>query len=126
MKDEIKETKQADKKMSDELLQLVIKQKNLGRVATEKKRQLFRDRMQLFVNIDKDDNKVSVNLIRSLKNTMLSLYYQDQLTVKFSSRNIFDREQADNLNKVAEYDYDEMDMDMWDYDNQGNRIEFGV
>lgn len=126
MKDEIKETKQADKKMSDELLQLVIKQKNLGRVATEKKRQLFRDRMQLFVNIDKDDSKISVNLIRSLKNTMLSLYYQDQLTVKFSSRNIFDREQADNLNKVAEYDYDEMDMDMWDYDNQGNRIEFGV
>ena len=126
MEYEKKEAKIADKKMSDELLQLVIKQKALGRVATEKKRQLFRDRMQLFVNIDKDDSKISVNLIRSLKNTMLSLYYQDQLSVKFSSRNIFDREQADNLNKVAEYDYDEMDMDMWDYDNQGNRIEFGV
>lgn len=118
--------KEFNNEVADELLALVVKQKWLAKVATEKKRQLFRNRMQLFVNIDKDDKKVSVNLIRSLKNTMLSLYYQDQLSVKFSSRNIFDREQADNLNKVAEYDYDEMDMDMRDYDNQGNRIEFGV
>ena len=116
--------KKSEAGISSELIQLVIKQKRMARTATEKKRQLFRNRQQLFVNIDKDDTKVSVNLIRSLKNTMLSLYYQDQLSVVFSSRNIFDWEQADNLNKVAEHDYDEMDMDMWDYDNQGNRIEY--
>lgn len=118
--------KKSEAGISSELIQLVIKQKRMARIATEKKRQLFRNRQQLFVNIDKDDTKVSVNLIRSLKNTMLSLYYQDQLSVVFSSRNIFDWEQADNLNKVAEHDYDEMDMDMWDYDNQGNRIEYWV
>jgi len=109
-----------------ELKQLVVKQKALAKVATDKKKQLFRDRQQLFVNIDKDNTKISVNLIRSLKNTMLALYYEDTLSVKVSSRNIFDTDQAENLNNLFEYIHDEMDMDMWDYDNQGNRIEYGV
>lgn len=115
-----------NKKVWDKMLEIILNQKNLAKVATEQKRQLFRDRQYLNVNINRSDDKVNVQMIRSIKNTLLALYYQDKLTVRFASRNPFFWEEAENINNLAQSDYDTMDMEVQDYANQSNRFEYWV
>ena len=54
------------------------------------------------------------------------MYYSDKLTVNFSPRTVWDKQMAENLNMLAEFDYDEMDMDIMNYYNQWDRLFFGV
>jgi len=51
--------------------------------ATQPKRNLFRERLTLYNNINRTDDKININLIRSLINQLLALYFTDEMQVKF-------------------------------------------
>ena len=74
----------------------------------DSKRQLFKDRYDLYMNIADQKNKIYVRLIRSVMETLLSLYYQDKIKVNFTARHFEDAMQAENLQNLAEFDYEEM------------------
>jgi len=56
--------------------------------------------------------------------TLMSVYYGDRMNVKFEGRNKAIAPYADNLNKVAQFDYDEMDLDKIDYQWNWDRFFF--
>ena len=89
--------------------------------ATTQKRNQFRERSWLYQTVA-DDEKVKVNLIRSLTNSLLALYYQDKLQVKWNSRDLYHFIEARNFQSVCEYDYDNLDMEVEDYTNQKNKF----
>ncbi len=93
--------------------------------ATTQKRNQFRERSWLYQTVA-DDEKVKVNLIRSLTNSLLALYYQDKLQVKWNSRDLYHFIEARNFQSVCEYDYDNLDMEVEDYTNQKNKFLKGV
>lgn len=93
--------------------------------ATTQKRNQFRERSWLYQTVAEDE-KVKVNLIRSLTNSLLALYYQDKLQVKWNSRDLYHFIEARNFQSVCEYDYDNLDMEVEDYINQKNKFLKGV
>lgn len=63
-----------------------------------------------FVPINKKD-KININSIYTTIQTLLSVYYSDKQTVKWTSRKPSSQSKAEQLNKVSEFDYDEMNLD---------------
>ena len=104
-----------------ELVDKAIKEKMLAKNSTEQKRQRFRDRQMLYNNPNSPVDKIRVNLIRGLINSKLALYYDDRLTVKWTSRGIFSFLEAENFQNLCEYDYDNLDMEVSDYLVQKNK-----
>jgi len=88
-------------------LQQVGQEYGAGFNAVRSKRDLFRDRLDLYVNIGKE-NKIYVRLIFSTIQTLLALFYKDDPTIKFLGRQIGDHERAQNLERLKEFDYEEM------------------
>lgn len=110
----------------DQIIAQVAEEKANWMNFIETKRDLFRERLKLYQNISDTDNKIYVKLIRSVMQTMLSLYYTDENTVVFAWRQLWDDEYADNLNNLAKFDYEEMDMAKINYDVQWNRLFYWV
>lgn len=71
-------------------------------------------------------DKVHINSIFTTIQTLMSVYYTDKMNVKFFWRKEANRELADNLNKLAEFDYDEMDLETIDYHWNFDRFLFWV
>ena len=109
-----------------ELLQKSLKEKALAKNCAEQKKQRFRDRQILYNNPNNVNDKVRVNLVRWLINSLLALYYDDRPIVKWTSRNIFSFLEAENFNSLYEYDYDNLNMDQTDYLVQKNRFFYGL
>jgi hypothetical protein len=103
----------------------VLREFSASEAATTQKRNQFRERSWLYQTVAEDE-KVKVNLIRSLTNSLLALYYQDKLQVKWSSRDLYHFIEARNFQSVCEYDYDNLDMEVEDYINQKNKFLKGV
>jgi len=55
--------------------------------------------------------------------SLLALYYQDKLSIKWSSRDLYHFIEASNFQSMCEYDYDNLSMEQDDYLNQKNRFE---
>ena len=110
----------------EELKSQVMAEYSLSKQSVEQKKQLFRDRQPLYSNINRDNLKINLHTIRWLIVTLLALYYEDELTVEFATRNIFTQDYAYNWNKIAEHDYDQHDMDIDDFINQKNRFIYWV
>lgn len=109
-----------------ELIKKSVNEKMLWKNATEQKRQRFRDRQMLYNNPNNAQDKIRVNMIRWLTNSLLALYYDDKPIVRRSSRNIYSYLEAENFNNVCDYDYDNMNMDQSDYITQKNRFFYWV
>lgn len=109
-----------------ELINKTVTEKTLWKNATEQKRQRFRDRQMLYNNPNSPNDKIRVNMVRWLINSLLALYYDDKPIVKRTSRDIFSYLEAENFNNVCDYDYDNLDMDISDYTNQKNRFFYWV
>jgi len=90
------------------------------------KREAFRDRLKLYNNQRKQKDKIGDNSIYIIMTTMLAVYYSDELEVGFTGRDISDVDAADNTEKLAKFDYDEMEMDVINYKVQWDRFFFGV
>ena len=109
-----------------EILNQVLEEKQLSKDFVDAKRDLFRDRLSLYTNVADQEHKIYVRLIRSVMQTLMGLYYTDEITTKFAWRQLWDDEYADNLNKLAEFDQEEMRLPQINYDTQWNRLFYWV
>ncbi len=113
----------------NEIISQVQQERQLWVNFVDPKRQLFLERLQLYTNIADQwgkSDKVYVRTIRSTMLTLMSLYYSDEITVSFAGRQLWDDELADNYNNLAEFDYEEMNMEKVNYDVQWNRLFYWV
>ena len=92
----------------------------------KEKRETFRERFKLYNNQRKQKDKVGDTSIFNVMTTMLAVYYSDEMNVSFEGREVGDTSHANNIQNTAKFDYDEMEMDMINYQVQWDRLFFGV
>jgi hypothetical protein len=102
------------------------KQIALAREYVQPKRVEFRDRLKLYNNQRKQRDKIGDTSMYNLINLMLALFYTDEMQVGFSGRNLGDADAATNLENLAKFDHEEMEMDILNYLTQWDRFFFGV
>lgn len=88
----------------------------------DNKRSLFRSRLDDYVKVEQDKNKIYVRLIFSVMWTLMALHYSDEMTVKWNGRQVASDEIADNLQNLSEFDYDEMELDRLWFGLEWNRL----
>lgn len=82
-------------------------------------------RLKLYNNQRKEQDKVGEPLIYDTHQTIMSILYGDKMTVEFGGRLEGEQDQADNLEILAENDYDEMEKDKLDYEWMWDASFFG-
>lgn len=82
-------------------------------------------RLKLYNNQRRDEEKVGDPLLYETHQTVLSILYGDKLGVEFKGRLEGEQDQADNLNILAENDYEEMEKDQHDYEWDFDSSFFG-
>lgn len=82
-------------------------------------------RLKLYNNQLRDKDKVGDPLIYTIFQSIFSALWIDRLDVEFSGREEGDDDMAENLNVMAEYDYDEMEKAEHDYDWIFDAMAFG-
>ena len=82
-------------------------------------------RLRLYNNQRRDEEKVGEPLIYDTHQTIMSILTSDKLGVEFGGRQEGEEDQADNLNILAENDYDEMEKDRLDYEWNWDALFFG-
>lgn len=90
------------------------------------RREQFRTRLALYNNQRKQRDKIGINTIYTTINTLLALNYTDEMAVEFIGRNFSDSKLADNINAVAEFDHEEMNLPEINYFTQWDRFFYGV
>ena len=73
-------------------------------------------RLKLYNNQKRDKSAVGDTTLFTVMQTVIASLYIDTLDVKFEGREDGDEETAENLNQMAEFDYDEMVKSVVDYD----------
>jgi len=92
----------------------------------QSRREDFRTRLKLYNNQKKQKDKIGILTMYTAINTLLSVYYNDELTVSFSGRSIASEAHSSKWNKLAEFDQEEMGLDEVNYWNQWNKLFYGV
>lgn len=82
-------------------------------------------RLKLYNNQKRDKSAVGDPLLFTIHQTVLASLYDDQLMVAFEPREEGDTDTAENLNSLADYDYDEMEKDIVDYTWDWDTTFFG-
>lgn len=82
-------------------------------------------RLKLYNNQKRDKEAVGDNTLFTIFQTVLASLYSDQLAVAFRPRESGDEEVAENLDITAEYDHDEMEKDIIDYEWDFEAMFFG-
>jgi hypothetical protein len=82
-------------------------------------------RLKLYNNQKRDKESVGDTTLFSVFQTILASLYEDRLAATFSPREIGDDEIAENLDLVADYDYDIMEKDIIDYEWDFETAFFG-
>lgn len=108
-----------------EILQQVSQEYEMGFNAVNAKRWLFRERLKLYNNVWEED-KIYVRLIYSTMLTLVALSHKDSPTVKFMWRQIWDDARAKNLERLKDFDYDEMWLAEKKYFVQWNKYFYWV
>lgn len=83
-------------------------------------------RLKLYNNQKRDKSAVGDPLIFTIHQSVLASLYNDQLVATFEAREEGDRDRAEQLMPLAEFDYDEMDKDIIDYEWDWDASFFGV
>lgn len=84
-------------------------------LATRQKRARMRNDLNKYYVEATKKNKVNVHSIYTTMQTLMSVHYTDKATVKFTWRTETADKYAQNLNKIARFDYEEMDLDKINY-----------
>jgi hypothetical protein len=84
----------------------------------------FRERLRLYSEQNKSHDKISINSIYNVIQTLIALYYTDEISISFAPRSIWYDEFADNLENLAKFDNDEMNMAVINYIIQWDRLFF--
>lgn len=82
-------------------------------------------RLKLYNNQRRDKLAVGDPLLFSIFQTVLASLYDDKMSVEFGARERGDEEQAENLNALADFDYDEMAKSELDYYWDWDTLFFG-
>lgn len=82
-------------------------------------------RLKLYNNQKRDKAAVGDPLLFTIHQTVLASLYDDQLMVSFNPREDGDTDTAENLDSMAEFDYDEMEKDIVDYSWDWDTTFFG-
>ena len=82
-------------------------------------------RLKLYNNQKRDKESVGDTTLFSVFQTVFAALYDDRLAATFSPREIGDDEIAENLDLVADYDYDLMEKDVVDYEWDFESLFFG-
>lgn len=82
-------------------------------------------RLKLYNNQKRDKESVGDTTLFSVFQTIIAALYDDRLAASFSPREIGDDEIAENLDLVADYDYDLMEKDIIDYEWDFEAAFFG-
>ena len=82
-------------------------------------------RLKLYNNQKRDKEAVGDNTLFTIFQTVLASLYNDQLAAAFAPRESGDDEVAENLDITAEYDHDEMEKDVLDYEWDWEAMFFG-
>lgn len=90
------------------------------------RREQFRTRLALYNNQRKQRDKIGILTLYTTINTLLALNYTDEMAVEFIGRNFSDSKLADNINSVAEFDQEEMNLPEINYFVQWDRFFYGV
>lgn len=110
----------------DDVKALVLEEKQASYLAIKSKRELFLDRYALYNNISDTNNKIYVRLIRSTIQTLLGLYYTDEISVSFNGRQLWDDDVVETYENLAKFDQEEMELAKVNYDAQWNRLFYWV
>ena len=82
-------------------------------------------RLKLYNNQKRDKEAIGDPLLFTIHQTVLSSLYSDRLAVEFLGREAGDEETAENLNSLADFDYEEMEKDILDYEWDWDASFFG-
>ena len=82
-------------------------------------------RLKLYNNQKRDKERVGDPLLFTIHQTILASLYDDKLAIEFGGREEGDEEMAENLNYLAEFDYDDMQKDILDYEWIWDTTAFG-
>lgn len=82
-------------------------------------------RLKLYNNQKRDKDAVGDPIMFTIHQTVLASLYDDRLGVTFGPKEAGDDEVAENLQDLAEYDHEEMEKDMFDYEWDWNASFFG-
>ncbi len=97
-----------------------------GLSAIRSKRTMFRERLRLYINNQRDSERVNDNTIYALVQLYLAIEYSDEAQVIFEGRTLGADERADRLTALARYDYREMGLSEINFQKEWDRIFFGV
>lgn len=105
-----------DAKTQKRILAQVNEEYDLAYSHTEAKRAVMLARLQLYNNQRRDADAVGDPLMFTVFNTVLAALYDDRLMATWEGRGgEGDEDVEENLNALAEYDYDVMGKDEFDY-----------
>lgn len=82
-------------------------------------------RLKLYNNQKRDKEAVGDNTLFTIFQTVLASLYSDQLIAAFVPRESGDEDTAENLDITAEYDHDQMEKDIVDYEWDFEAMFFG-
>lgn len=109
----------------NELREQVRREYRLSFNTIVRKRMQFRKQDELLNGIV-DQDKIDTKTLFYTLYSKMALVYSDDVLVKFEPRQQSGVQQSSNLNKLARYDYDEMDLGTLTYEVQLNRYMRGV
>ena len=82
-------------------------------------------RLRVYNNQKRKKEAIGDPLLFTVFQTLFASLYEDRMNVKFEPREIGDIEVADNLDVLADFDYDEMEKDILDYEWIWDTMFFG-
>lgn len=109
-----------------EILTQIAQEVKLATDFVAPRRQQFRDRIALYNNQRKQRDKIGILTLYTTINTLLAVNYTDEMTVEFTGRNFSDSQFSENINNVAKFDQEEMNMPEINYFTQWDRFFYGV
>lgn len=83
-------------------------------------------RLSLYNNQRRNEEAVGDPLIFTIHQTVLASLYVDQLSSEWYGRTMGDEDTANNLNALSEFDFNEMEKDILDYEWDWDASFFGV
>jgi len=129
MKDQSQAIKDFGKEDSIDPFQALVKQCSteytLAWLHQKPKKDEWQVRLKLYNNQKRDKDAVGDTTMFTIHQTVLASLYVDRLDATFGAKEQGDDEVAENLNAMAENDYDAMGKDELDYDWDWDTLFFG-
>ena len=94
----------------DRILAKVLKERQDSENYTDLKRERKREQLKLYVNQEKQPERISDNTLYTSMQAWMATTTSDQKSVTWLGREWMDEDIADNLNHLSNFDWEEMNM----------------